>query len=260
MVLSAPPNWPQPGTGGPGQTQPGQNWPPAGQPQQPQQGQNPPPRRGWAPPGQGWPPPSQPQNRPPYAPQHQPQYGPRNHQSQYVPRPQQYRPRDVRPPVPGVLTAARIVVMIPSGIWLFSLLMIWLFQGSFSGSTLGPLVSTFILGLAAGDWAPMVLLPLAGCALTLTMGAGHQIDRWIFTAAAVLWTVWFWWNVHFPLTPTWLAVALVITALVCVWVPAYSHWLKAVEEWEMRQAAPPSDGRNSAAQRADRARPEGPAR
>ncbi|AXE39683.1 hypothetical protein [Acidipropionibacterium virtanenii] len=146
--------------------------------------------------------------------------------------------RDVKPPTPAALTAARIVVMIPAGIWLFGLLMIWLFQGSFSESALGPLVSTFVLGLAAGDWAPMVLLPLAGAALSLTMGGGHQIDRWLFTAAAVLWTAWFWWNVHFVLTPAWLATLLVVAALICVWNPPYNRWLRDVEAWEMRRAVP----------------------
>lgn len=224
VALSAPQNWPPPGQHPPQQSSPppGGGWPPPGQ-------NWPPPGQGWGQPGQGW----------GQAGQYPPRYGPQQHASR---PPVHHWVRDDRPHRPAGLTAARIVVMIPSGIWLFALLMIWMFQGSFSESTLGPLVNTFILGLAAGDWAPMVLLPLAGCALTITMGTGHQIDRWIFTAAAALWTAWFWWNVHFLLTPGWLAAALVVAALLCVWNPSYNHWLKAVEMWEIRQAAPPPGG------------------
>lgn len=208
-----------------------------------------PPGQGWPPPGRGWPPPNQrPQPGPPPGNWPPPQMPPpRQPPNGYPPRPpyppQQpqwtaHRLPDVKPPKPGLVTGIRILVMVPTGIWLLGLLTLVLLGGATTDSVLGPVLNTFRLGLAAGDWAPMVLIPLGGCALTVTMGAGHQIDRILFTAAGALWVIWFTWNVHFALTPPWIAIMLVVVAVSCAWNPAYNRWVNAVELYEQRLLEP----------------------
>lgn len=213
-----------------------------------------PPGQGWPPPGQGWPPPNQtpqpgpppggwppPQMPPSQRPSSQTPQGPSPRRQQYPPQQPQWVPhrlRDVKPPTPGLLTGIRLLVMVPTGIWLLGLLSLVLLGGASSDSVLGPVLETFSLGLAAGDWAPMVLIPLGGCVLTVTMGAGHQIDRILFTAAGALWAIWFTWSVHFALTPPWLTIMLVVVAVSCAWNPTYNRWVRAVEQYELRLLQP----------------------
>lgn len=178
-----------------------------GRPQQPHWPQQPPPQR----PAQEW----------------------RRHADQFP-----------RPTPPGVLTAARILVFVPSVVWLFSIAMIWMTANTATDSLLAATMQTFALSLAAGDWVPMVLLPISGCLLTLTMKLGHQVDRWLFSALGGVWLLWFWSQVHFPLTPSWFTAVLVILATASIWSPSMNRWVAAVQMWEMDRAGltPESNG------------------
>ncbi|MDN5977833.1 hypothetical protein [Acidipropionibacterium jensenii] len=138
----------------------------------------------------------------------------------------------------------RVLVMGPGAIWLFGIGVIWWASRGASDSALGAVMQTFALGLAAGDWVPMVLLPVAGGVLTMTMRTGHQVDRWLFTALSAAWLAWFWRNVHFPLTPTWLTAALVVVAVTLTWSRTMNAWVAMVGMWEMDRAGltPESNG------------------
>lgn len=135
-----------------------------------------------------------------------------------------------------MLTAVRILVIVPSAVWLFVIACLWIASYSASGSVLGATIQSFVLGLAAGDWVPMVLLPVAGCVLSMTMRTGHQVDRWLFTGLGAAWLVWFWRSVHFPLAPIGLVATLVLLATAFTWTRSMNQWIARVRMWEMDRA------------------------
>lgn len=210
----------------------------------------PPPQGPWSPPPgpqgrppqqspQGRPPQQSPQGRPPQrSPQGYPYPGPPPGFPQ--PSPQGYWRQNAahfpRPTPPGMLTAVRILVMVPSMLWFLGIGSIWIASHSASDSVFGPTMQTFVLGLAAGDWVPMVLLPISGCVLSVTMRTGHQVDRWLLTGLGLAWLVWYWRNVHFALTPTWFTAVLVILVVIFTWTPAMNRWTAAVQMWELDRA------------------------
>lgn len=126
--------------------------------------------------------------------------------------------------------------MVPSAVWLFVIACLWIASYSSSGSALDATIQSFVLSLADGDWVPIVLLPVAGCTLSITMRIGHQVDRWLFTALGAGWLVWFWLNIHFPLAPAGLTAALVALATAFTWTRSMNQWVGRVQMWEMDRA------------------------
>ena len=94
------------------------------------------------------------------------------------------------PGMPKLIVVARVIVIGLSTMWALIICELWVAGRSESQSALGPILTSFALGMDSGGWAGYLLIPLAGCVLTVTMGRGHAIDRYLFT---VLSLGWMWW-------------------------------------------------------------------
>ena len=94
------------------------------------------------------------------------------------------------PGMPKLIVVARVIVIGLSTMWALIICGLWVAGRSESQSTLGPILTSFALGMDSGGWTGYLLTPLAGCVLTVTMGRGHAIDRYLFT---VLSLGWMWW-------------------------------------------------------------------
>ncbi|MCP6313206.1 hypothetical protein NL444_27430, partial [Klebsiella pneumoniae] len=79
--------------------------------------------------------------------------------------------------MPKLIVVARVIVIGLSTMWALIICELWVAGRSESQSALGPILTSFALGMDSGGWAGYLLIPLAGCVLTVTMGRGHAIDR-----------------------------------------------------------------------------------
>jgi len=111
-----------------------------------------------------------------------------------------------------------------------------------SQSTLGPILTSFALGMDSGGWAGYLLIPLAGCVLTVTMGRGHAIDRYLFTVLSLGWM----WRLSRGIELVGglgvigiMAIALVLAV---VWSAPVNTWIKAVAERDKVIANPREEG------------------
>ncbi|WCC81167.1 hypothetical protein O6R08_09250 [Cutibacterium equinum] len=140
--------------------------------------------------------------------------------------------------MPTAIVLARVVVIGISALWILFVCVMW---GWRRNAPDGPMDS-FTLGLESGTWAQYLLIPLAGCVLTVTMGRGHAIDRYLFTAVSLLWM----WTLargnEFASNPDVFGVMMVMGVLVTVWSGPVNTWIKAIAERDKAIANPPEGG------------------
>lgn len=146
------------------------------------------------------------------------------------------------PGMPKLIVVARVIVIGLSTMWALIICELWVAGRSESQSALGPILTSFALGMDSGGWAGYLLIPLAGCVLTVTMGRGHAIDRYLFT---VLSPGWMWWlsrGAEFIGGFDVIGVMVVAVVLVIVWSAPVNTWIKAVAERDKVIANPPEEG------------------
>ncbi|WP_195839970.1 hypothetical protein [Cutibacterium porci] len=144
--------------------------------------------------------------------------------------------------MPKSIVAVRVIVIGLSAMWVVVVCALWAAGRSESQSTLGPILTSFTLGMDSGSWAGHVLMPVAGCVLTMTMGRGHAIDRYLFT---VLSLGWMWWLSRGSELMGGLGVVgimAVAAVLTTVWSAPVNKWIKAIAERDIVIASPPEEG------------------
>lgn len=146
------------------------------------------------------------------------------------------------PDMPSAIVVARVIVIGFSALWALVVCGMWAAGRSQSQTTLGPVLTSFALGMDSGGWAQYLLIPLAGCVLTVTMGRGHAIDRYLFTVLSLVWM----WRLsrgnEFMRGFDVIGVMTVAAVLATVWSGPVNAWIKAVAERDKVIANPPEEG------------------
>ena len=75
------------------------------------------------------------------------------------------------PGMPKLIVVARVIVIGLSTMWALIICELWVAGRSESQSALGPILTSFALGMDSGGWAGYLLIPLAGCVLTVSNGS-----------------------------------------------------------------------------------------
>ncbi|TKW72836.1 MAG: hypothetical protein DI580_02115 [Cutibacterium acnes] len=151
-----------------------------------------------------------------------------------------YLPSRSHMPIPIVV--ARVIVIGLSAIWVLILCGLWTAGHGGDQSVVDPVLTSFALIMDSGAWASYLLIPVAGCVLTVTMGRGHAIDRYLFTALSLGWM----WRLSRGIELIGglgvigiMAIALVLAV---VWSAPVNAWVKAVAKRDMVIANPPEEG------------------
>ncbi|MDO4412254.1 hypothetical protein [Cutibacterium sp.] len=144
--------------------------------------------------------------------------------------------------MPTAITVARVIVMGFSALWALIIGGLWAAGRSESQTGFGPILTTFALGMDSGRWVEYLLIPLAGCVLTITMGRGHAIDRYLFTALSLLWM----WKLSRAIALVGgldlMGVMAVAVVLAAVWSGPVNSWVRAIAERDKIIANPPEQG------------------
>ncbi|MGK2309095.1 hypothetical protein [Cutibacterium sp. V947] len=144
--------------------------------------------------------------------------------------------------MPSAIVVARVIVIGFSALWAVVVCGMWVAGRSKGQTTLGPVLTSFALGMDSGSWVQYLLIPLAGCVLTMTMGRGHAIDRYLFTVLSLVWM----WRLSrgselvggFDV----IGIMMVAAVLVTVWSSPVNTWIKIIAERDKAIANPPEGG------------------
>lgn len=146
------------------------------------------------------------------------------------------------PDIPKLIVVVRVIVIGLSAMWALVICGLWAAGRSESQSTLGPILTSFALDMDSGGWAGHLLIPVAGCVLTVTMGRGHAIDRYLFTVLSLGWMWWLSRGTELLGGFDVVGIMAVAVVLATVWSAPVNAWIKAVAERDKAIANPPEEG------------------
>ncbi|KEY37115.1 hypothetical protein FB33_1491, partial [Cutibacterium acnes] len=87
--------------------------------------------------------------------------------------------------MPKLIVVARVIVIGLSTMWALIICELWVAGRSESQSALGPILTSFALGMDSGGWAGYLLIPLAGWGFVGAVGGGPPPPRHLFPGVSL---------------------------------------------------------------------------